>query len=234
MKTENVFGGFVRLVDHMGDQLSIVRAARVSYDAEWREHGDANDAKLLKYLIDNRHTSPFEAVTFTFEVMAPIFVFRQWHRHRTWSFNEVSARYAELDMGYYVPSTDVIGKQHAKSKQARDLDAQLPEETKALAQAAYKCSCSHSFEHYRGLLAMGVPRELARCVLPVAAYSRMFATVDLHNLLHFLGLRLHSHAQYEIRLYAKAIARLIYPLFPVVMDHWFKATGIGDDLYRNS
>jgi thymidylate synthase (FAD) len=96
--------GHVRLVDHMGSDLSIVRNARVSYDAEWRTGEDeGKDAKLIAYLVKNRHTSPFEAVSFTFDVKAPIFVFRQWHRHRTWSFNEVSARYAELPEEFYVP-----------------------------------------------------------------------------------------------------------------------------------
>ena len=96
--------GYVRLVDHMGSDLSVVRAARVSYDADWRTGEDeGKDAKLIHYLMKNHHTSPFESVTFTFEVKAPIFVFRQWHRHRTWAFNEVSARYSKLPEEFYVP-----------------------------------------------------------------------------------------------------------------------------------
>jgi thymidylate synthase (FAD) len=102
--------GFVRLVDHMGDDLSIVRAARVSYDAAWRAGEDqGSDERLIRYLWKNHHTTPFEAVTFTFEVKAPIFVLRQWHRHRTWSYNELSARYSELPEEYYVPDPKNIG-----------------------------------------------------------------------------------------------------------------------------
>ena len=107
-KVEVLDAGFIRLVDHMGGDLSIVRAARVSHDADWREHGEKNDNRLINYLWTHRHTTPFEAVTMTFEIKAPILVFRQWHRHRTQSYNEVSARYTELDMGWYVPAAGTI------------------------------------------------------------------------------------------------------------------------------
>src|SRR6478736_155840 len=120
--------GFVRMIDHMGGDLSVVRAARVSYDAAWRAgEDDGSDAKLIRYLWKNKHTSPFEAVTFTFEVKAPIFVFRQWHRHRTWSFNELSARYRELPEEFYVPDPSQIGVQATSNKQMRvvgELDAE--------------------------------------------------------------------------------------------------------------
>ena len=119
--------GFVRLVDSMGSDLSVVRAARVSHDAAWRAGEDqGSDERLIRYLWRNAHTTPFEAVTFTFEVKAPIFVFRQWHRHRTWSFNELSARYRELPAEFYLPSPDVLGVQSSSNKQGRDLDAVSP------------------------------------------------------------------------------------------------------------
>lgn len=208
--------GFVRRVDHMGSDLSIVRAARVSYDADWRAgEDDGKDAKLIGYLLRNRHTSPFEAVTFTFEVKAPIFVFRQWHRHRTWAYNEVSARYAELDEGFYVPRPEHIGQQSASSKQARDLNPDAPSLNAEEQAQLIRHTCDTAFMTYRSLLAQGVPRELARSVIPVSAYSRMFATVNLHNLFHFLRLRLHPHAQYEIRVYAEAMLELIAPVVPV-------------------
>ena len=106
--------GHVRLVESMGSDLSIVRNARVSYDAEWRAgDDDGKDAKLLNYLLKNHHTSPFESCVFTFDVRAPIFIFRQWHRHRTWSFNEISARYSELPEEFYVPELDQITTQSA-------------------------------------------------------------------------------------------------------------------------
>ena len=114
--------GFVRLVDSMGSDISVSRAARVSYDAAWRAGEDqGSDAKLIRYLWKNHHTTPFEAVSFTFEIKAPIFVFRQWHRHRTWSYNELSARYRELPEEFYLPDPAMIGQQSASSKQARDI-----------------------------------------------------------------------------------------------------------------
>lgn len=207
--------GHVRLVDHMGSDLSIVRNARVSYDAEWRTGEDeGKDAKLIAYLMKNRHTSPFEAVQFTFDVKAPIFVFRQWHRHRTWSFNEVSARYAELPEEFYVPAADQITGQSASNKQMRTAEQHPRAEDWREMIAGHNAV---SFDVYRAMLRDGVPRELARSVLPVGTYSHMFATVDLHNLMHFLKLRLHEHAQYEIRVYAEAMLQLIEQLVPVAV-----------------
>lgn len=220
-------GGFVRLVDHMGSDLSIVRAARVSYDADWRGEADPDplmlpkDEKLIRYLMKNKHTSPFEAVTFTFEVKAPIFVFRQWHRHRMWSYNEISARYTELDEGFYVPALEQITTQSSSNKQMRTSE-QHP--MAASIRGAIENHCQVSVMHYRDMLTHGCPRELARSVLPVAAYSRMFATVDLHNLFHFLRLRLHAHAQYEIRVYAEAIVSLIEPIVPVAVAAFKEST----------
>lgn len=191
----------------MGDDLAISRAARVSYNAPAREE----DEKLIHYLYKNKHTSPFEAVSFTFEVKAPIFVFRQWHRHRTWSYNEVSARYTELPDEFYIPETSSITTQHTDNKQMRTNE---PFKYAEWARTEMRSHNIRAMYCYKDLLSAGVPRELARCVLPVATYSRMFASVDLHNLFHFLGLRLHPHAQWEIRQYAEAILELITPIVP--------------------
>ena len=208
--------GYVRLVDSMGSDLSIVRSARVSYDAAWRAGKDqGSDERLIRYLWANGHTTPFEAVTLTFEVKAPIFVFRQWHRHRTQSVNELSARYRELPEEFYVPSPEVIGRQSRISKQVRE--AGEPNEA---ASAAIRGSCEAAFETYRRLLDDGVPRELARGVLPVNTYSHMFVTLNLLNLLKFLTLRLHPHAQWEIRQYAEAMARLAEGVAPVALAAW--------------
>lgn len=210
--------GFVRLVDSMGSDLSVVRAARVSYAAEWRAGEDTgSDNRLIRYLWKNHHTSPFEAVTFTFEVKAPIFVFRQWHRHRTWSFNEVSARYTELPAEFYVPRPEHIGVQSTENKQMRD---QRQDILDTMSPVLIRGACERAFEVYQGLLAASVPRELARSVLPVATYSHMFATVDLLNLMKFLTLRCHAHAQYEIRVYAEAMRSLIQSIVPVCMAAW--------------
>ena len=214
--------GFVRLVDHMGSDLSVSRAARVSYDAAWRAGEDqGSDAKLINYLWKNHHTTPFEAVSFTFEIKAPIFVFRQWHRHRTWSYNELSARYRELPEEFYVPKPEHMGVQSASSKQARSFseDQQALDMAKISAEIIERSAIS-AFSEYRLLLERGVPRELARSVLPVATYSHMFASVDLLNLLKFLTLRCDGHAQYEIRVYADAMRDLIRPIVPVCVGAW--------------
>lgn len=204
--------GLVRLVESMGSDLSIVRNARVSYDAEWRAgDNEGADVKLLNYLLKNGHTSPFESCTVTFEVKAPIFVLRQWHRHRTWSFNEISARYAMLPEEFYVPELDQITTQSASNKQMRTSD-QHPRAGEY--RRKIHDACVDAFQLYHEMLEEGVPRELARGVLPLNTYSHMFATVDLHNLMHFLRLRLHSHSQYEIRVYAEAMLKLIEPIVP--------------------
>ena len=205
--------GHVRLVDHMGDDMSVVRSARVSYDAVPRTGEDAGkDEKLINYLMRNGHTSPFEAVTLTFDVKAPIFVFRQWHRHRTWSFNEVSARYTELPAEFYIPAAEHLTTQASGNKQMRSQD-QVDDVKKALGLMIAQNEMA--FQTYKTLIHAGVARELARSVLPVATYSQMFATVNLHNLFRFLTLRLHEHAQYEIRVYADAMLKLIEPIVPV-------------------
>lgn len=216
-KTDVLDHGYARLVDYMGDDLAIVRSARVSFDAEWRTGEEAGkDEKLIGYLYRNRHTSPFEAVHFTFEIKCPIFIARQWMRHRTWSYNEVSARYAELPDEFYVPAPGVIGAQSNDNKQARKLvglDVLRAEKVRNSMQNNGQAA----FEVYRTLIADGVPRELARSVLPVSTYTRFFASVDLHNLFHFLRLRLHEHAQYEIRVYADAMLELIRPIVPIAV-----------------
>jgi thymidylate synthase (FAD) len=208
--------GYVRLVDSMGSDLSVVRSARVSYDAEWRAGEDEDkDAKLIHYLMKNHHTSPFESVTFTFEVKAPIFVIRQWHRHRTWAFNEISARYAELPEEYYVPNPSLITGQSKNNKQQRT-DEILPLANEI--SLIIEHQCQDAFKVYKELLSMGTPRELARGVLPVNTYTKMFATVNLNNLFKFLRLRDHSHAQHEVQVYARAMFQLIEPVVPVCCE----------------
>jgi len=207
--------GLIRLVDHMGSDLSVVRSARVSYDAEWRAGDDeGKDAKLIDYLVRNHHTSPLECVQFTFEVKAPIFVFRQWHRHRTWSFNEVSARYSVLPEEFYIPDVSQITTQSASNKQMR---TDQEHKQSGDIQDIISRTCALAFQSYHQMIQMGCPRELARGVLPVNTYSHMFATVDLHNLAKFLQLRLHEHSQYEIRVYAQVMLELIEPIVPVTV-----------------
>jgi thymidylate synthase (FAD) len=207
--------GFVRLIDTMGNDLSIVRNARVSYDAAWRAGEDeGSDAKLIRYLLLNGHNTPFESVTATFEVKAPIFVFRQWHRHRTQSYNEISARYKELPEEFYVPELEQITTQSTDNKQMRT-DEQNPKAQTII--NTIKANNEYAFEAYRDLIEDGCPRELARSVLPVGTYSHMFATANLFNWMRFLKERMHPHAQYEIRVYAQAICEMLEVVAPVAM-----------------
>lgn len=216
--------GFVRLIDWMGGDISISRAARVSYDADWRAGEDeGSDARLIRSLWRRGHTSPFEAVTVTFEVKAPIFVFRQWHRHRTWSYNELSARYRPLPEEFYIPEPELVGQQSTSSKQGREaLDAHdvVALSIRKQEVETMRASCQGAFGLYQSLLDSGWPRELARSVLPVNTYSHMFASVDLLNLFRFLTLRVDPHAQYEIRVYAEAMRDLVRLVAPVAVSAW--------------
>jgi len=210
--------GFVRLIDSMGSDLSVVRAARISHDAAWRAGEDqSSDTRLINYLWKNHHTTPFEAVTFTFEVKAPIFVFRQWHRHRTWSFNEVSARYKELSEEVYMPN---FRRQASTNKQGSE--GEVEANAAIVLRNRFSSIYYEAFEAYRLALSAGVAREIARSVLPVATYSHMFATVNLLNLFKFLTLRCDKHAQYEIRVYANALLELIRPVVPTCVGAWEK------------
>lgn len=213
--------GFVRLVECMGSDLSIVRNARNSYNAAWRAGEDTgSDSRLLNFLWKNKHTTPFESVTFTFEVKAPIMVFRQWHRHRTQSYNELSARYKELPEEYYLPSPELIGQQHTSNKQMRLLESNIPIEQREKELEEYDEHIKKAFELYRKRIGDGWPRELARGILPVFTYSNMFVTLNLLNLLKFLSLRSDEHAQYEIQVYANAMQELIEPIVPVTLKAW--------------
>lgn len=214
--------GYVRLVDSMGNDLSVSRSARVSYDADWRAGEDrGSDSALINYLMKNRHTSPFESVTFTFEINCPMFVARQWMRHRTWKFNEISGRYAKLPAEMYVPDEELIGVQNKDNKQMRDLENIDPAMANYI-KTAIEAHNRRAYLTYEGLIEQGCPRELARGVLPMNIYTRFFATVDLHNLLHFIKLRDHAHAQYEIRVYAIALRELIEPIVPISLQAFEK------------
>lgn len=216
--------GFVALIEHMGSDLSVVRAARVKPEDAWRDPDPADpkaphDARLIAFMRRNRHNTPFEKVCFTFWVKAPIFVYRQWHRHRTWSFNEQSARYMAMDGEFYIPEAALIGSQSTGNHQGRTLDADLIAR-RSVEIGIVEDSCARAYVNYQTLLAAGWPRELARAVLPVSLYSQMEATVDLHNLLGFLTLRADPHAQHEIRVYAEALLELIRPIVPHCVAAW--------------
>lgn len=172
------------------------------------------DEKLLRYLWEHKHATPFEMAGLTIEVQAPIFVFREWHRHRTQSYNELSARYSEMPNLFYVPSEERLmnGRQSSKSKQGSE--AGFTSFEARYAQGQIELMSKHARGVYEDLLKMGLSRELARLVLPVNQYSRMRASANLRNWLAFLSLRLDSSAQHEIRLYAEAVATIVGEKLP--------------------
>lgn len=233
----NILGrGFVILEDHMGTDLDIINAARKSFNDESLEFTD-KDGKLLKYLFENKHTSPFEMVEFKFTVRAPIFVANQWMRHRTWSFNEVSRRYTSDDIDFWMPSGLRDNPKRGIRKQSKDnkqssipLGAIADEEELKLyfwGWGHFMRAYEEAEKHYRVMIEMGMCREQARAVLPVGLMTDFVAKVDLHNLLHFLRLRLHPHAQIEIQDYALAILEMIEPIVPETIKLFRKSLDFG-------
>lgn len=202
--------GYIMLVDVMGDDDAIVQAARVSYAQGTRK--SSNDRNLLRYLLRSRHTSPFEQARIKLEIKLPIFVERQWVRHRMASLNEMSARYSILPDEFYFPDEEDVRVQSTSNKQGRGelLDR---EATSAYLNSLRK-TCANAYTAYQQALTSGVTRELARCLLPVNVYTSKVWTMDLHNLFHFLALRMDSHAQKEIRDYANAIASIVKEWVP--------------------
>lgn len=202
--------GYVRYVDHFGSDGRIVEAARISYASPSK--GAEADRKLLHYLYRNRHTSPFEQCNITFNIKMPIFVMRQFVRHRTFRLNEVSARYTELPEEFYKPST--WRQQDTKNKQG----STEPVQVQANLDQAYFLLMQDCFGLYKQMIYEGVAREMARFILPVSVYTEIYVNCDLHNLMHFLTLRLDPHAQYEIRVYAEAMRQVMQCFFPVTSE----------------
>ena len=206
--------GFVRLVDSMGGDDAIVQSARVSYGKGTSKV--SQDRGLIRYLMRHRHTTPFEMVEFKFHCKMPIFVARQWVRHRTANINEYSLRYSEARDEFYFPDPDNIEFQSAINKQGRmgEVDSKL----KHKVQKYFKEISQRSFEIYSELNEAGVARELARAILPVNLYTEWYWKNDLHNLLHFIGLRSDGHAQYEIRVFSDAMASLVKKVAPFAWE----------------
>ncbi|MBS1716710.1 MAG: FAD-dependent thymidylate synthase [Armatimonadetes bacterium] len=207
--------GFVRLVDYVGNDQRIVQSARVSYGAGTKTVRE--DRGLIHYLIRNWHTSPFEQVSLTFHCKMPIFVARQWVRHRTAKLNEISGRYSVMRDEFYLPDLDQIRFQSARNKQGR-ADEPLPTDDAAKVLKQMEDEQKALYQGYESLLEQGVARELARVNLPNSLYTEWYWTIDLHNLFHFLRLRLDAHAQYEIRVYAEALAKCAKAVAPLAYE----------------
>lgn len=207
--------GFIRLVDYLGSDERIVQSARVSYGDGTKTY--RQDKGLINYLLRNDHTSPFEQVNFTFHIKMPIFVARQWIRHRTARVNEISGRYSVMKAEFYVPDSRHINLQSEDNKQGRmdeAVDLALAKEVQEILAADQK----RSYETYEKLLKMGLARELARINLPLSMYTEWYWQMDLHNLFHFLKLRLDPHAQWEIRVYAEQILEIVRLVCPIAVE----------------
>lgn len=208
--------GFVRVVDYMGDDAAIVQAARVSYGQGTKTKSD--DRALIRYLMANRHTSPFEMCEIKLHVKLPIFVARQWVRHRTAQINEYSARYSDALDDVYIPDLENLAKQSKENKQGRSDRFANDEASKIRDMILGNWNDAH--EYYNDLREQNLAREIARIVLPLNTYTEWYWKIDLHNLLHFLTLRCDSHAQLEIRRYADQIAEIVKLWVPEVHQAW--------------
>ncbi|MBL8086490.1 MAG: FAD-dependent thymidylate synthase [Chthonomonas sp.] len=207
--------GFVRMVDYLGGDQRIVQAARVSYGAGTKTV--RQDRGLIHYLLKNEHTSPFEQVVLTFHAKMPIFVARQWVRHRTARLNEISGRYSVMRDEFYVPEPGLMRGQSSDNKQARS-DESLPADTVSAMLDEMRADQALIYRHYEGMIESGLAREIARANLPLSLYTEWYWQIDLHNLLRFLALRLDSHAQYEIRVYAEALAQCAKAVAPLAYE----------------
>ena len=206
--------GFVRLVDSMGGDDAIVQAARVSYGKGTSKV--SQDRGLIRYLMRHRHTTPFEMVEFKFHCKMPIFVARQWVRHRTANINEYSLRYSEARDEFYYPDPKHIQLQSALNKQGRA--GKIPKKITDKVLQYFKEISERSFEMYQELNEAGLARELIRAILPVNLYTEWYWKNDLHNLLHFISLRSDSHAQYEIRVFSDAMAESVQKVAPFAWE----------------
>jgi len=207
--------GFVRLIDVMGDDAAIVQAARVSYGSGTKKVHE--DRGLIRYLMRHLHTTPFEMVEFKFHVKLPIFVARQWIRHRTANVNEYSGRYSEMKDEFYVPAADQVRAQSASNKQGRAEYAFEPAEAERI-RGIMQQTQDDLYGEYQQLLETDLAREIARINLPVSNYTEWYWKIDLHNLFHFLNLRMDDHAQYEIRVYGEAIAQIVKAAVPMAYE----------------
>ncbi len=234
--------GFIRVIDYMGDDAAIVQAARVSYGRGTKQV--SNDRGLINYLMRHRHTSPFEMCEIKLHIKLPIFIARQWIRHRTANVNEYSARYSVLEEAFYTPAPEHLAAQSQTNRQGRADVIEGAEASDALDRI--KAHSHESYDLYLDLLnedrdgkvkdpeKQGVARELARMTLPLNTYTEWYWKIDLHNLLHFSALRADSHAQYEIRAYADILLDVLKRWVPLTYDAFIDYRHDGAELSAKS
>lgn len=211
--------GFVRLMDYMGGDSRIVQSARVSYGAGTKTVRE--DRILIEYLMSHQHTSPFEQVIMTFHCKMPIFVARQWIRHRMARVNEISGRYCIMTDEFYIPDEDQIRYQSKDNRQGSDSKEVSPALRKEVLRILLRGK-KQSYRDYTKLIDSNIARELARINLPLSLYTQWYWQIDLHNLFHFLNLRLDYHAQWEIQQYARVIAMMAKAVAPMAFEAFEK------------
>tara|TARA_A100001015_G_C14879239_1_gene667673 strand:- start:224 stop:928 length:705 start_codon:yes stop_codon:yes gene_type:complete len=218
--------GSVEYISHMGSDLSVVNAARVSFGAE-KDELDERDQKLINYLMEHNHTSPFEHCAVTMRFTVPLFIRSQHHRHRTWAYNEISRRYTSVDMQFYAPSE--FRTQHKSNRQASSDNLINPTINSSYlmhgvddASSALLKHHSTSLSLYNGMIDAGICREQARGVLPQNLYTQYYGTVNLHNLLKFVSLRVHKGAQWEIQQVARACLEIVKKHFPCSVESYIR------------
>ncbi len=207
--------GFIRLIDYMGSDNAIVQAARVSYGEGTKKVSE--DRGLIRYLMRHRHTTPFEMVEFKFHVKLPIFVARQWIRHRSANVNEYSGRYSVMKDEFFMPNTDDIRFQSTVNKQGRS-EKDVPDQLKQEVLDYLNSSQKDAYKNYMKFVDEGLAREIARISLPLSLYTEWYWKIDLHNLFHFLKLRMDTHAQKEIQVYANVMAEMVKAVCPVAYE----------------
>jgi len=229
--------GFVRVIDYMGNDSSVVQSARVSYGAGTKKVNA--DKALINYLMAHRHTTPFEMCEIKFHIKLPIFVARQWIRHRTASVNEYSARYSIVEDEFYIPQAQHLSAQSKINHQGRDESKILNKEEQKKVLQILKADSANAYNNYLEMINQdaegnivnsdkeGLARELARMNLPLSCYTQWYWKIDLHNLLHFLNLRADSHAQYEIRVYAEVMLDLVKKWVPHCYEAFLKNNKTG-------
>ena len=207
--------GFVRLVDYMGGDQRVVQSARVSYGEGTKSYRE--DAGLIDYLLRNSHTSPFEQVILTFHIKLPVFIARQWVRHRTARLNEISGRYSVMKDEFYIPPPEDVALQSSDNKQGRSEEVLDPAFTSQV-RTSLEEGQRRAYGEYSSLIDEGIARELARINLPLSLYTEWYWQMDLHNLFHFIRLRLDLHAQKEIRAYAQVLLDIAQKVAPLCCE----------------
>ncbi|MEE8657545.1 Flavin-dependent thymidylate synthase [Acetobacteraceae bacterium EV16G] len=224
--------GFVRVIDYMGDDSAIVQAARVSYGRGTKKVHE--DKGLIRYLMRHRHSTPFEMCEIKFHIKLPVFIARQWIRHRTANVNEYSARYSILDREFYIPAPDQLAQQSKVNRQGRG--EVLPPDQAAKVLDILREDAQRCYAHYEEMLdpdGLNVARELARMNLTLNTYTQWYWKIDLNNLMHFLSLRVDAHAQYEIRAYAEVMMEILKAWVPKTAEA-FKDYRVGAYMFSAS